>query len=486
MIENIMDLLIGTASKEKGRIIQEDKEISYAELLERARTFSVNIANVTQGTMIGIYLPNCIEFMEYFFAVHNAKKKPVFISIMETKYTLKQIIEDADISMIITNEQYLDNAMEASCNVPFNCKILNVNDGMLYSNSKERYLTQYKEDLSDVIALIKTSGTTGKQKFVMLTTAGVLENVKAHIESVKFQDSERTLIMLPMCFGYCFSSQMIAHIYLGADIVIYTGKFECNKLIEIISRWNITNTVVVPSMINVLVMYLRKKNKKITFLKKLLFGGMSISPEILNQLYEFLPNTQIIETYGQTEHSPRISTKIHTKNGKQGSVGKPIRGVELRIYEPVDRIGEICVKSNYIMKGYYGQKELSNETVKDGVLYTGDVGYLDDDNELHIVGRKKNIIIRNGINISPEEIEYYINGVNGVLQSIVIAKKDAVTGETPVAKVVLEEGALAADVKQEIILICRRFLPSYKQPDKIEFVNKIPTTYTGKVMRTWV
>ena len=202
MIENIMDLLIGTASKEKGRIIQEDKEISYAELLERARTFSVNIANVTQGTMIGIYLPNCIEFMEYFFAVHNAKKKPVFISIMETKYTLKQIIEDADISMIITNEQYLDNAMEASCNVPFNCKILNVNDGMLYSNSKERYLTQYKEDLSDVIALIKTSGTTGKQKFVMLTTAGVLENVKAHIESVKFQDSERTLIMLPIQWLY--------------------------------------------------------------------------------------------------------------------------------------------------------------------------------------------------------------------------------------------------------------------------------------------
>jgi len=482
--ERLMDLLVAAAKEEK-KVVCGETSKTYNEILLTAIEMSNKIKEFGKAKNVGIFLPNGIEFIESYFAVQAADKIPVLISILESGTSISKIINDVNIDLVITNINVKKSIISALDKVDYNCSVYNVDTKKVYMNNKIRQVSVNKDDLQTqgIAVIIKTSGTLSNPKYVMLTHKGILENIEAHIRSVDFTDNENTLITLPMCFGYCFSSQLLAHIYLKCNIYIHDTDFECKYLVESILKWNITNITIVPSMLFVLTRYIKKTSIQLTSLKKLIFGGMKINEKDIRNLKDLLPNTSLVQTYGQTEHSPRITTLIYDQDFIPASVGKAISGVNIKIVSKTEGVGEICVKSNCIMKGYYGNPELTRKTVVDGWLHTGDLGYMDDDGYLFLVGRAKNIIIHNGINICPEEIEECINQVEGVVTSIVVGEKEPVVGEKPIAKVVLEKGYNQQIVRKSIIEKCKEILPSYKYPAKIEVVDDIERTYTGKVRR---
>lgn len=223
-------------------------------------------------------------------------------------------------------------------------------------------------------------------------------------------------------------------------------------------------------------------------LRYLCFGGGVMPVHKLKQIISFFEGTGIVQTYGQTEASPRVTCLLPKDClRKIGSVGKPIPGVEIDILDkngvPVKNgeKGEIVVRGNNVMKGYYKHQDKTEQTIINGWLHTGDIGRVDEEGYLYIVGRIKNVIISGGLNIYPEEIEEILINYEGIKEVIVFGEKHDILGEIPVAKVVtdgcyIDEG--------QILEYSKKMVDAYKIPKKIIFCEQLEKTYNGKIRRT--
>ncbi len=221
-------------------------------------------------------------------------------------------------------------------------------------------------------------------------------------------------------------------------------------------------------------------------LRYICFGGGPISISKLNNFIQLFPKIGIVQTYGQTEASPRITALLPKyKVSKLGSVGKPIPNVEIKIsseeYEKCNskQIGEILVKSSGVMRGYYKDQAATNATIVDGWLHTGDLGYFDEEGFLFITGRKKNIIISGGVNISAEEIESILLEHHNVKEVYVYSKSDDYLIEVPCADIVVYDEAIDNNFQQ----FCSERLSSLKVPREFNIVKELPKTYNGKIRR---
>jgi long-chain acyl-CoA synthetase len=289
-----------------------------------------------------------------------------------------------------------------------------------------------------------------------------------------------------MCFGYCNTAQFLTHIYLGASIIILDTMFLPKQFFQIVEQERITNFNCVPSMLLMLLEYKYSDKYDYSSLRYICFGGSKMPESKLKMLIEKYSAIGFVHTYGQTECSPRVSALMPQDSLlKLGSVGKPIPGVRVKIINEAmeecleDEIGQIIVSGPNVMKGYYKQPEITNDTILDGWLYTGDLGYKDKDGYLYLTGRLKNMIITSGINIYPEEIEEIILEHNSVSDVCVVGENDEILGEVPVAKVVLK-----SEVDPRILIdYCKERLASYKIPVRFDYSTELPKTYNGKIVR---
>jgi long-chain acyl-CoA synthetase len=339
----------------------------------------------------------------------------------------------------------------------------------------------------DVAMLMHTSGSSDKPKRVMLTNRNVISNVEANIEVLNIKENDRTLISLPMYFSYCNTAQLLSHMYVGAQIVILDTIFLPHIFFSIVEKEKITNFMTVPTIAKTLLNY--SNQKPIPSLKWISIGGAPIDNETLKKLIESFKNIEFIKTYGLTEASPRVSTLLSKDcRTKTASIGKPMKGIEVKIilengneakeYEK----GELLLKGDNIMKGYYKNTQETAKAIKNGWLHTGDIGYYDKDGFIYLSGRKKNIIISNGINIYPEEIEDVLMSHHAVEQAYVYGILNETYGEIPEAKIVIKKETAISDI--ELLQYCREKLSDYKIPTKIIFVDKLQYTNNMKIKRT--
>jgi long-chain acyl-CoA synthetase len=261
--------------------------------------------------------------------------------------------------------------------------------------------------------------------------------------------------------------------------------FEPTAALSLIQEHGVQVMPVVPSMIQVM-LSMPLEDYDLSSLRFFACGAAPLAAEVIHELERRVPNCEVREGYGLTESSAIISSTRPTRR-RLGSVGEPVPGCEVRILDdnnqemPVGELGEICAKSGTIMQGYWKAPDLTAATVVEGWLHTGDIGRVDEDGFVYIVDRKKDLIIRNGFNVYPRDIEDAMLEHPAVQLAAVVGRKDAATGEEVVAYVSLAPGAQATP--EELVEYGRARLGAYKYPREVHIVDAVPLTPVGKVDR---
>lgn len=473
---------------------QGDDSLTYSEWYEKSKSLSKRLDNcvLKDSATVVLYLPNSISYAIAYFGVLFSKKVIVPIGTQAKEPEIISTIEYCEADVIITDlahKKFVYNSLE-SYSKKIYVFIIETNEIILIHENndfvkKSNYLVQ-KGNEDDVVIMLHTSGTTNNPKRVMLTHKNLMSNVVSNVESLNLTVDDRVLIALPMFFGYCNTAQFLTHVYLGASMVILDSFFLPKQFFQIVEKEKITNFTGVPSMLLMLLDYRYSDCYDFGTLRYICFGGGKMPVEKLKKLIEKYPSIGFVQTYGQTECSPRVTALLPNDSiRKIGSVGKPIPNVNVQVFDEKDNpvvantIGEIVVNGDNVMKGYYKQPEISKETKRNEWLHTGDLGYFDDEGYLYLTGRLKNIIISGGINIYPEEIEQLLLQHECVDDVCVYGVEHDMMGEVPAAKIVLKADVSIAELKK----FCSKNLANYKVPVKFDIVNSLPKTYNGKIKR---
>ncbi|MEV5884504.1 AMP-binding protein [Streptomyces sp. NPDC052020] len=338
--------------------------------------------------------------------------------------------------------------------------------------------------------LLSTSGSFGLPKRVVLAHRAVLASARAHRASLgPAAEPDTALATVPLGFGYCNTVQLVGQLSTGGHVVLLDGDFLPSRFGRLVERHRVTSTLLVPAMLRLLGIGDWHRAYDLSSLRHIVFGGAPTPPGVLAAVQARLPGAELIETYGQTEAGPRITTlRQHDRARRPGSVGRAVPGMEITIRDedfrplPPGRLGEIVVRGDGLMTGYHARPEETAEVLRDGWLRTGDLGRLDDDGFLHLRGRLRNIAIVNGINVSLEEVEDCLTGHAAVAEAVCDVEGDERSGESLAARVRLADGRPAPSA-EELIRFCRSRLSPHKVPRRIAVVEDFPRTRTGKVAR---
>lgn len=415
----VTDLLEKHKNNGKTALKHGSKELSYSNWNSYAHKLSCKINELIPSNSINIalFMPNSIEYAVAYFAVLFSQKVVVPIGSQSKSLEVTSTLEYCEVDLIISTLNFRDYLIQNLKSYKYKISLLFIDDQSVEFINKnleaiDKTKSTANKDEEDTALLLHTSGTTNNPKRVMLTHKNLISNVESNIASLRLTSNDKVLIALPMHFGYCNTAQFLTHLYLGASMVIMDTMFLPKQFFQIVEKEQITNFTGVPSMLLMLLDYRYSFRYDYSSLRYICFGGGRMPIEKLKHLIERYNSVGFVQTYGQTECSPRITALLPQDSLiKIGSVGKPIPNVEILIIDengtivPSLRTGEIIVKGNNVMKGYYKQPEITNETIRNAWLHTGDLGYLDGDGYLYLTGRIKNIIISGGINIYPEEIE---------------------------------------------------------------------------------
>lgn len=492
----IEDLLIRQQNNSKIALKCNETIISFEDWYYKSLDLSVKIASLIRDCSynVAIFLPNSIEYAVAYFGILFSKKTVIPVGIFAKFPEIFSTLNYCEVDLIITHSKYVSEILNNIDKYKNQLKVILIdgnetlilNSTMLLPHKSGEL--EFEHNDNDVAIMLHTSGTTTNPKRVMLTHKNIISNIESNIASLDLSVHDKSLICLPMCFGYCNTSQFLTHLYLGACQVIMHTVFLPKYFFELVSSERITNFTAVPTMLLMLLDYRYSDSYDYSSLRFICFGGGKMPIDSLKKLILMYPTIGFIHTYGQTECSPRITSLMPRDSlRKIGSVGKPIPNVCIKIRSDTTNlcdpfeIGEITVFGNNVMKGYYKDHKETKKTLIDNWIRTGDLGYIDDEGYLYIVGRIKNLIISGGINIYPEEIEQILCEIDGVEDAIVYGKSHEKIGEIVCANIVKKGNCTLTE--KDIINHCRKMLAEYKVPKYIKFVTAIKKTYNGKSKR---
>lgn len=490
----IIDLLINSAQENpKGiAVVFENNKISYSQMLSDVYNLYEHLRSVdaSEGTKIAIALGNSYEYMVSFFAVSAVGGTIMPLSINMTTYETTGYIKKADISVVITNKSIgrklagmlNDMGNITSIYVKYNINNMEIEFGIMGTCKSDK-------DNSDVALFALTSGTVSRPKIVMLTDDNLISNMLSYRRRMDFKDHHIVYCALSFNHIYCISAQILTHISRGDTFVITKTPFFIKDFLRDVKAYNVSITAFVPYMAILLTEYPEPHNIKLESLEYVTLSGSKTPPSTYNLLTEKFPKVSFINTYGMSEAGSRIS--IATPEPHQypvESVGKPLQGVEVRIIDEkgavaaADTPGEICVKSAGVMKGYYKQPNLTAQTIINGWLKTGDIGKMDEEDNLFILGRIKDTIISGGENICPLEIEECLAQHPAISEVAVVGQRHRLLQEVPCAYIVKKNPEKKL-TPIEIIEFCKNKLSNRKIPKSIQFLNKLPKLDTFKTNR---
>jgi long-chain acyl-CoA synthetase len=481
----------------KEAIIYNEQRITYGELDASVKKLAHGLSKlgILPGDRVLLALENCPEFVISYYAILRARGIAVPVNPQYTMNELSVIMANALPKTAITTREIAPLLASISEETPLEKGIITIGapeetggaisfKKVLDSGSPD--FASVKPARNEVAVLMFTAGSTGSTRGAMLTHHNLFSNAEAFAQCCRLTPADRSLLIAPAYHAAAQTCVMNATLVTGATLFIHEGWKGPGPLLESIQNDRITFYFGPPTMYTLLVDHPDTENYNLESWRYALTGAAPTPPDLFKKFQDRF-GFQLMEGYGLTETSPVTTMMPLEGTYKIGSIGLPIPGVEVRIvdYEdrevPVNQIGEIVVRGPNVMKGYYNRPEETNWVMRNGWFHTGDLAYMDSSGYLFIVDRKKDLVIRGGLNIYPKEIEEVLYSHPSVFDAAVIGVPDPIMGEEVMAFVLLREGVNVTP--EEIREFCSKKLARYKIPKHIRFVENLPKTTTGKLLK---
>jgi long-chain acyl-CoA synthetase len=473
-------LLERPCDREKLFILGDHGTLSYAELVQTVTDIaSVLFNRYGSRKKILLMADNTPFFIVSYLSIIYSGNTAVLVETRIGRTDITQIIDSSSLSAALVQDKYCQYFE----NIPFDI----INESIFKeSGDKEFSLPLCDVHKDDIAVIIFTSGSTGTKKGVMLTHKNLIANTSSIIEYLGLNDTDRMCVVLP--FFYCYGASLLhTHLRAGGSIVLNQNPFLSSILTDI-DTYQCTGFAGVPSTYQILINKTRFLEQKFPSLRYFTQAGGQLPNKYIKIITDHFPEKKIYIMYGATEATARLSyLPPELVNTKMGSIGKGIPGVTLAVLnhdmqavKPLE-IGEIAAKGDNIMKGYYNDPEGTDEVLKNGWLFTGDLATVDNDGFIYIVGRSKNIIKSGGYRISPSEIENEILSIEKFSGCVVFGIPDEIMGEAVVAVIQIPDSVNHHLLYRKIIAHCKQKLPSYKVPKKIFFIEEFPLNSSNKL-----
>ncbi|MFW6097177.1 MAG: o-succinylbenzoate--CoA ligase [Chloroflexota bacterium] len=460
-------------------LVWEGRRWSYGALAREVEVYAANLAwaGVEAGQHVAVLLPNGPP---YVFLVHALARLGAVLVPLNRRLTTAELrwqVAQADSTLLLYGDETAAEA-EALAEV---CATRHVAE---LARATEATAPAHPFSLEATQAIVFTSGTTGRPKGAMLSFGNHFWSATASALRLGVQAEDRWLSALPLYHVGGLAVLFRSCLY-GTAVILHEG-FDLAAFNESLDSDGVTMTSLVPTMLYRL---LPERESWPDSLRLVLVGGAATTPELAMQCAE--AGAPIATTYGLTEASSQVATALpHDVSRKPGSAGKPLMFTAVRILDeegdtlPAGEPGEIAVRGPTVMRGYYGDPEATAEALLDGELRTGDIGHIDEDGDLWLLQRRSDVIISGGENVYPAEVESVLREHDAVAAACVVGTPHAEWGQQVAAMVAVEPGHDLTEA--ELMRFCRRRLAGYKVPRRVQFVEALPLTASGKVARATV
>lgn len=500
--QNFYEMILANAKRfpRKTVIFIDDEKISYQEFLRRVDSFARFLLHngMQAEDKIALIAPNCSEFLVSLFAISKIGGVAVPINTMLKEEEYRYILNDAEAKMLISASKFSAQTKNLQETTGIEKTVwvdtLPENTGLHFLFADALGIpafyeaAQAQKKIDDLALLIYTSGTTGHPKGAMLSYKNIFSNLRGGQERFALSEKDRFVVYLPMFHSFTLTISLLLPIFIGGSIVIIRSLLPFSTIIKQTLLKRVTIFLGIPDVYNALV------RAKLPWyfvwfhsVRAFVSGSSALSEDTLRRFNTMFKRSKMLEGYGLSECSPAVSINPIQKQ-KPLSVGLPLLDYEVKIVDEEmmevaqGEVGELIIKGECVMMGYWKAPVATDETIINGWLRTGDLGRVDEEGYIYIVDRKKDLIISKGINIYPREIEEVLYHHPCVKAAAVIGIKNEERGEIPVAYVELEreEKALTeAQMKHYL----KEHLADFKVPKHVYFVEELPKTATGKVLK---
>ena len=444
------------------------------DLHERAARLAGGLRScgVAPGDRVVVLMANCPEVGIAYEAIWRAGAVVTPAIFLLPPAELAHIVGDSGATVILATPELAENAREAAGDA-----IVVTTDAFPWLEESD-LLPIVSRGAADPAALLYTGGTTGRSKGVLLSHENLWFVGKSGHDAGHLPEIRRGLLALPLSHAYGLLVTVVGFHAAEQHPSVLMRWFDPGVCLELMQAHRTQITAVVPSMLQMLLAQ-PLEDFDLSELRYVVSGGSPLPTDVAQEVLRRLPQVEIREGYGLTESGALVSS---TPPGaaRLGSVGTAAPGVDVRI-DGEEEVGEICVRSPGVMLGYWQAPEQTAEAIRDGWLYTGDLGYLDDEGYLFVVDRKKDLIIRGGFNVFPRDVEEALLEHPAVAAAGVVGRPDEAHGEEVVAFVELRLGEELAE--DELVAWCKERIGGYKYPREVHVLGALPLTPVGKVDR---
>jgi long-chain acyl-CoA synthetase len=506
---NLASLLRNSAraNGQSAAVIHDDLRLRYCEVDEAAARFAGDLwaEGLQPGDKVALLMPNVPAFTIAYFGVLYAGGVVVPLNTLLVANEIAFQLEDSQARAFVVHRQCSAAARDALECVP-GCRLIytvEMDEGVAAHPGSKRFedviATAARADLAqtagdDTAVILYTSGTTGKPKGAELTHFGLYYNAQLIAERAlgRWPDQPHLLGLgdvalsaLPLYHAFGQSNIQNAVLF-GGGTVSYLLRFCPATAAQMCARDRVTFFAGVPTMYIALLNEPAVTSDQLATLTRCVSGGAALPIEVKEAFFKRF-GLRIQEGYGLTETSPLACIQPANETAKAGTIGKPVLGVEMKIFDDQDREvpqgerGEIVIRGHNIMKGYFKRPEATAEAMRNGWFHSGDIGYVDPEGDFFIVDRKKDLIIRGEYNVYPREVEEALYSHPAVAEAAVIGVPDARLGEEVKAVVALRPGTSVT--VEEIIQHCKGLVAAYKYPRVVKILDTLPKGPTGKILK---